>query len=292
MVKSMTGFGRACKEVDGYVITVELKSVNHRYFDFSSRCPRQYGFIDDKIKSFVNSKVARGKIDCYVGIEALNTESADVVVNNTLASAYVKALKELSTNYDLKEDFGASTVARFPDVLIVKKADEDEDKIWQLVKTVAEEAIDKFTQMRCVEGRKMYDDVYSRSQFILDTVSFIEERSPQTVKEYNDKLVERVHELLGDVTLDESRILQEVAIYADKVAVAEETVRLRSHIAQLREFISSDEPVGRKLDFLVQEINRETNTIGSKCNDVEIAKKVVEVKAEIEKIREQIQNIE
>lgn len=292
MVKSMTGFGRACKEVDGYVITVELKSVNHRYFDFSSRCPRQYGFIDDKMKSFVNSKVARGKIDCYVGIEALNTESADVVVNNTLASAYVKALKEISTNYDLKEDFGASTVARFPDVLIVKKADEDEEKIWQLVKTVAEEAIDKFTQMRCVEGRKMYDDVYSRSQFILDTVSFIEERSPQTVKEYNDKLVERVHELLGDVTLDESRILQEVAIYADKVAVAEETVRLRSHIAQLREFISSDEPVGRKLDFLVQEINRETNTIGSKCNDVEIAKKVVEVKAEIEKIREQIQNIE
>lgn len=292
MVKSMTGFGRACKEVDGYVITVELKSVNHRYFDFSSRCPRQYGFIDDKIKSFVNSKVARGKIDCYVGIEALNTESADVVVNNTLASAYVKALKEISTNYDLKEDFGASTVARFPDVLIVKKADEDEEKIWQLVKTVAEEAIDKFTQMRCVEGQKMYDDVYSRSQFILDTVFFIEERSPQTVKEYNDKLVERVHELLGDVTLDESRILQEVAIYADKVAVAEETVRLRSHIAQLREFISSDEPVGRKLDFLVQEINRETNTIGSKCNDVEIAKKVVEVKAEIEKIREQIQNIE
>ena len=292
MVKSMTGFGRACKEIDGYVITVELKSVNHRYFDFSSRCPRQYGFIDDKIKSFVNSKVARGKIDCYVGIEALNTESADVVVNNTLASAYVKALRELSSSYDLKEDFGASVIARFPDVLVVKKADEDEEKIWQLVKTVAEEAVDKFIEMRCVEGKKMYDDVYSRSQFILDTVSFIEERSPQTVKEYNDKLVERVHELLGDVTLDESRILQEVAIYADKVAVAEETVRLRSHIAQLREFISSDEAVGRKLDFLVQEINRETNTIGSKCNDVEIAKKVVEVKAEIEKIREQIQNIE
>ncbi len=292
MVKSMTGFGRACKEINGYVITVELKSVNHRYFDFSARTPRQYGFIDDKIKSFVNSKVARGKIDCYVGIEALNTESADVVVNNTLASAYVKALKELSHSYDLKEDYGAATVARFPDVLVVKKAEEDEEKIWQLVKQVAEEAIDKFTQMRCVEGKKMYDDVYSRSQFILDTVSFIEERSPQTVKEYNDKLVERVHELLGDVTLDEGRILQEVAIYADKVAVAEETVRLRSHISQLREFISSDEAVGRKLDFLVQEINRETNTIGSKCNDVEIAKKVVDIKAEIEKIREQIQNIE
>lgn len=274
------------------MITVELKSVNHRYFEFLCRCPRQYGFIDDKIKSFVNSKVARGKIECYVGIEALNTESADVVVNNTLANAYVKALKEISTNYDLKEDFGASTIARFPDVLIVRKSEEDEEKIWQLVKTVANEAVEKFIDMRKVEGKKMYDDVYSRSQFILDTVSFIEERSPQTVKEYNDKLVERVHDLLGDVTLDEGRILQEVAIYADKVAVAEETVRLRSHISQLRDFISSDEAVGRKLDFLIQEINRETNTIGSKCNDVEIARKVVEVKAEIEKIREQIQNIE
>lgn len=292
MVKSMTGFGRACKEIDGYMITVEIKSVNHRYFEFSCRCPRQYGFIEDKIKSFINSKVARGKIECFVGIEALNTESADVVVNNTLAGAYVKALKELSNNYGLKEDFGASTVARFPDVLIVRKSEEDEDKIWQLVKTVADEAVEKFIEMRKVEGKRMYDDVYSRSQFILDTVSFIEERSPQTVKEYNDKLVERVHELLGDVSLDESRLLQEVAIYADKVAVAEETVRLRSHISQLRDFISSDEAVGRKLDFLIQEINRETNTIGSKCNDVEIARKVVDVKAEIEKIREQIQNIE
>ena len=292
MVKSMTGFGRACKEIEGYMITVEIKSVNHRYFEFSCRCPRQYGFIDDKIKSFINSKVARGKIECFVGIEALNTESADVVVNNTLAGAYVKALKELSDNYDLKEDFGASTVARFPDVLVVRKSEEDENKIWQLVKTVADEAVEKFIEMRKVEGKRMYDDVYSRSQFILDTVSFIEERSPQTVKEYNDKLVERVHELLGDVSLDENRLLQEVAIYADKVAVAEETVRLRSHISQLRDFISSDEAVGRKLDFLIQEINRETNTIGSKCNDVEIARKVVDVKAEIEKIREQIQNIE
>ena len=292
MVKSMTGFGRACKEIDGYMITVEIKSVNHRYFEFSCRCPRQYGFIDDKIKSFINSKVARGKIECFVGIEALNTESADVVVNNTLAGAYVKALKELSDNYGLKEDFGASTVARFPDVLIVRKSEEDENKIWHLVKTVADEAVEKFIEMRKVEGKRMYDDVYSRSQFILDTVSFIEERSPQTVKEYNDKLVERVHELLGDVSLDESRLLQEVAIYADKVAVAEETVRLRSHISQLRDFISSDEAVGSKLDFLIQEINRETNTIGSKCNDVEIARKVVDVKAEIEKIREQIQNIE
>lgn len=292
MVKSMTGFGRAVKELDGYVITVELKSVNHRYFEFSSRCPRQYGFIDEKIKSFVNSRVERGKVDCYVGIEALNTESADVVVNHTLASAYVKALKEIAQSYDLKEDFGASTISRFSDVLVVKKAEEDEEKIWTLVKEVASEAVDKFIEMRQTEGKRMYDDVYSRSSFILDCVSYIEERSPETVKEYNDKLVQRVHDLIGDVSLDESRVIQEVAIFADKVAVAEETVRLRSHIEQLREFLNSDTAVGRKMDFLVQEINRETNTIGSKCNDVDIARRVVDMKAEIEKIREQIQNIE
>ena len=292
MVKSMTGFGRAVKELDGYVITVELKSVNHRYFEFSSHCPRQYGFIEEKIKSFINSGVARGKVECYVGIDALNTESADVEINNTLASAYVKALRNIAQTYNLKEDFGASTLSRFQDVLIVKKAEEDEDKIWSLVKEVASEALDKFVEMRSTEGKKLYDDIYSRSSFILNCVSFIEERSPQTVREYNDKLIARVHELIGDVSLDENRIIQEVAIYADKVAVAEETVRLRSHIEQLREFLSSDEAVGRKMDFLVQEINRETNTIGSKCNDVDIARKVVDMKAEIEKIREQIQNIE
>lgn len=292
MLKSMTGFGRAQKEIDGYVITVEIKSVNHRYFEFSSRIPRQYGFLDEKLKSYINGKVSRGKIECYVTIEALNTDTADVVVNHTLATAYVNALKEIAETYELKDDFGASTISRFPEVLVVRKSDEDEEKLWGYVQEVCSEAIDKFVAMREVEGSKMKDDIYSRGQFILDCVSYIEERSPQTVKEYNDKLVERVHELLGDVSLDESRILQEVAIYADKVAVAEETVRLRSHIEQLNAFISSDEPVGRKMDFLVQEINRETNTIGSKANDVDIARKVVDIKAEVEKIREQIQNIE
>lgn len=292
MLKSMTGFGRAQKEIDGYVITVEIKSVNHRYFEFSSRVPRQYGFLDEKLKSYINGKVSRGKIECYVTIEALNTDTADVVVNHTLATAYVNALKEIAETYELKDDFGASTISRFPEVLVVRKSDEDEEKLWGYVQEVCSEAIDKFVAMREVEGSKMKDDIYSRGQFILDCVSYIEERSPQTVKEYNDKLVERVHELLGDVSLDESRILQEVAVYADKVAVAEETVRLRSHIEQLNAFISSDEPVGRKMDFLVQEINRETNTIGSKANDVDIARKVVDIKAEVEKIREQIQNIE
>ena len=292
MIKSMTGFGRAVAETDGYVITVEIKSVNHRYFEFSSRIPRQYGFLDDKLKSYINSRVSRGKVECYVSIDALNTEAAQVVVNNTLASAYVSALKELSKNYDLKEDFGASTVARFQDVLVVKKADEDEEKIWSYVKSVTDTALDKFIAMRTVEGEKMKNDISSRADYILSCVEYIEKRSPETVKEYNDKLVERVHDLIGDVSLDEGRVIQEVAIYADKVAVAEETVRLRSHLDQLKAFINADEPVGRKMDFLVQEINRETNSIGSKANDVDIARKVVDIKAEVEKIREQIQNIE
>ena len=292
MIKSMTGFGRAVAETDGYVITVEIKSVNHRYFEFSSRIPRQYGFLDDKLKSYINSRVSRGKVECYVSIDALNTEAAQVVVNNTLASAYVSALKELSKNYDLKEDFGASTVARFQDVLVVKKADEDEEKIWSYVKSVTDMALDKFIAMRTVEGAKMKNDISSRADYILSCVEYIEKRSPETVKEYNDKLVERVHDLIGDVSLDEGSVIQEVAIYADKVAVAEETVRLRSHLDQLKAFINADEPVGRKMDFLVQEINRETNTIGSKANDVDIARKVVDIKAEVEKIREQIQNIE
>ena len=259
MIRSMTGFGRAVQEIDGYVITVELKSVNHRYFEFSSRVPRQYGFIEDKLKSFVNSRVSRGKVDCFVGIEALNTEAA---------------------------------IARFPDVLVVRKVEEDEDKIWSYVQTVAAAALDKFVAMREVEGAKMKADVAGRAQTILDCVAFVEERSPQTVREYNEKLAARVHELLGDVTLDEGRLLQEMAIFADKVAVAEETVRLRSHIAQLGKFLEAEEPIGRKMDFLVQEINREANTIGSKASDVAIGGKVIDIKAEVEKIREQIQNIE
>ena len=292
MLKSMTGFGRAVAETDGYVITVELKSVNHRYFEFSTRVPRQYGFLEEKLKSFINSRVSRGKVDCFVGVEALNTEAADVVVNNTLASAYVKALKEISDNYDLKEDFGAYSISRFPDVLVVKKSEEDEEALWLKVKDVCEDAVEKFNNMRSNEGEKLYNDIKSRGEHIIDIVSFIEERSPKTVKEYNDKLVERVHDLIGDASLDEARIIQEVAIYADKVAVAEETVRLRSHIDQLNQFLDSDEPIGRKMDFLIQEINREANTIGSKANDVDIARKVVDIKAEVEKIREQVQNIE
>uniref|UniRef100_UPI0040286924 YicC/YloC family endoribonuclease n=1 Tax=Eubacterium sp. TaxID=142586 RepID=UPI0040286924 len=292
MIKSMTGFGRAMAEKDGYVISVELKSVNHRYFEFNCRLPRQYGFAEEKLKSYVNSKVSRGKVDCFLGIEALDTDNADVVVNHTLASAYIKAMNELAQEYSLKNDISSVSISRFPDVFVLKKADEDEEKLWGYIKEVADEAIEKFVAMRETEGEQMKKDVLSRADYILDCVSFIESRSPQTIKEYNDKLIARVHELIGDASLDENRIIQEVAIYADKVAVAEETVRLRSHISQLKEFLESSEPIGRKMDFLVQEINRETNTIGSKACDVDIARKVVDIKAEVEKIREQIQNIE
>lgn len=202
----MTGFGRAVQEIDGYVITVELKSVNHRYFEFSSRVPRQYGFIEDKLKSFVNSRVSRGKVDCFVGIEALNTEAAQVAVNHTLAGAYNTALQEIADTYGAKQDWGAAAIARFPDVLVVRKAEEDEDKIWSYVQTVAAAALDKFVAMREVEGAKMKADVAGRAQTILDCVAFVEERSPQTVREYNEKLAARVHELLGDVTLDEGSL--------------------------------------------------------------------------------------
>lgn len=292
MAKSMTGYGRSQEMIDGMNITVEIKSVNHRYFDFSSRTPRTYGFLDEKLKSFVQSRVSRGKIECYVQVDNLEDDSVVVEVNQSLADGYVKAFDKLSQTYGIENNLNAGILARMNDVLVIRKAEADEDKIWNAVRTVAEKAVDKFIAMREIEGEKLRDDILSRADLILSYVAFIEERSPQTVKEYNDKLLARMQELLGDIHVEESRLLTEAAIYADKIAVAEETVRLRSHISQLREFFESTEAIGRKMDFLVQEINREANTIGSKACDVEIAKRVLEIKAEVEKIREQVQNIE
>ena len=292
MIRSMTGFGRAVQEIDGYVITVELKSVNHRYFEFSSRVPRQYGFIEDKLKSFVNSRVSRGKVDCFVGIEALNTEAAQVAVNHTLAGAYNTALQEIADTYGAKQDWGAAAIARFPDVLVVRKAEEDEDKIWSYVQTVAAAALDKFVAMREVEGAKMKADVESRLCFLEERVGRVEALSAGRVEAYTNRLYEKLKTILEDRSIDDARVLTEAAIFGDKTAVDEETVRLRSHIAQYRSILELDEPVGRKLDFLTQELNRETNTIGSKCQDLDITRTVVDMKAEIEKIREQIQNLE
>ncbi len=292
MIKSMTGYGRANKNIDSLNVTVEIKSVNHRYFEFSSRYPRIYGFLDEKMKSYVQSRVARGKIECYIQVENLEDDNVVVEVNHSLAKGYVEAFNELADRYRIDNCINASSLGRFQDVLLVRREEADEEKIWSAVRDTAQEAVDNFIDMRTVEGEKMMNDIASRADYILECVSFIEKRSPETVKEYNDKLLARMRDVLGDAHVEEQRLLTEAAIYADKIAVAEETVRLRSHIDQLRTFLVSQEAIGRKMDFLVQEMNREANTIGSKAQDVEIARRVIDIKSEIEKIREQVQNIE
>ena len=294
MIRSMTGYGRSQMMIDSMSITVELRSVNHRYFEFNSRVPRNYGFLDEKLKSFIGSLVARGKVECYVSVENLEDSEVEILVNHSLAGSYINALNELAERNDLvlRDDLVISTLARNNDIFAIHKQEADEEKIWKAVKTAAEEAVAKFVSMREAEGEKLKADVLYRADEILKKVSIIEERSPETVKEYNDKLLARINEFLSDVQVDEQRLLTECAIFADKVAVAEETVRLRSHIDQLRLFMDSNEAIGRKIDFLVQEMNREANTIGSKAQDVTIARNVIDIKAEIEKIREQIQNIE
>lgn len=292
MIRSMTGFGRAQNTVEGITATVEIKSVNHRYFDFSCRVPRNYGFLEEKLKNYIQSRVTRGKIECYVQIEAQEAEECIVKVNHSLAKGYIDALNEIGDQYGLDNDITVSAVARNHDIFSVHKSEADEEIIWKAVNTVAADAVDSFIAMREREGEKLKDDILSRCDLIIENVAFIEERSPQTVIEYNNKLLERMQNVLSDVQVDEQRLLTEAAIYADKIAVAEETVRLRSHIGQMHEFMKSDVAIGRKMDFLVQEFNREANTIGSKAQDVEIARRVIDIKSEVEKIREQVQNIE
>ncbi len=293
MIKSMTGYGRAEAEVGGKVITVELKSVNHRFFEFSCRTTRGYAFLEEKLKSYVNSRVSRGKIDMYVSVITCDEDAdAEVIVNHSLASGYAKALEEIAARYEVTNDATASMIARFPDVLTIHKAPEDEQQVLDAVLPVAREAVDKFIAMREVEGKRLYEDVLSRTKTILGIVEIIEKESPRIVEEYERRLRDRIEELLGNNTYDPQRVLTEVAVFADKVAVAEETVRLRSHIDQMASFMNSNESIGKKLDFIVQEMNREANTTGSKIQDAELAHQVVNIKAEIEKIREQIQNIE
>lgn len=293
MIRSMTGYGRATGTFDGMDITLEIKSVNHRYFEFSSRVPRNYGFLDEKLKSFFQGKIARGKVECYLQIDTAGQQETVVKLNRSLAQGYINAYNELSEAFGIENDIKVSDMARVGDIFSVSKEPEDEEQICSDVLSVAEQALERFMDMRTAEGEKLRDDISSRLDFILEKVLFIEQRSPQTVKEYNDKLLARMREVLADVHVDEQRLLTEAAIYADKIAVAEETVRLRSHIDQFRKFFDENGgAIGRKMDFLVQEINREINTIGSKAQDIEIARCVVDVKAEIEKIREQVQNIE
>lgn len=292
MVKSMTGYGRAQKELDGLTVTVELKSVNSRYLEFSSRVYKNYSFLEDKLKSYVRQLISRGKVECSVQIDTTETDDVIVQLNESLASGYVSAVKSLVEKFGLEDDFTVSRLAAHNDIFNIRKAPADEDKIWEAVRQTLDEATESFVVMREAEGKKLIEDILSRADLIISYVEKIEVRSPETIKEYNEKLLARMKELLGDANVEQQRLLTEAAIFADKIAVAEETVRLRSHIDQLREMTGSKEPIGRKMDFLVQEINREANTIGSKANDIEIARLVIEIKAEVEKIREQVQNIE
>ena len=292
MVLSMTGYGRAEQVLNGRDIVVELRSVNSRFFEYSSRVPRTCSFLEDKLKKLVAAKVSRGKVELNLSIQNVAAADTVVQVNWQLAKSYQTAMQAMSEKLDLKNDVTVSTICRFPDVLTQTAAPADPDTLWADVEQVAQQAIAAFVSMRAVEGEKLALDVSSRVDTIEETVSKVEAQSPQTVAAYRQRLEAKMQEVLQSTTIDESRILTEAAIFADKVAVDEETVRLRSHIAQLRDMLQSGEPVGRKLDFLIQEVNRECNTIGSKCNDLTVARDVVNMKAEVEKIREQVQNME
>ena len=292
MVKSMTGYGRAEKTADGCSIVVELRSVNNRYLDCNVRIPRLYLFAEDAIKTRVQKTISRGKVDVFVTLDNSGAGKTNVTVNKPVADSYYAALKELGETYNLSGDVSVALLSRFPEVLLAQEEEQDVEKMAADICSVLDAALADFDQMRTREGERMKEDVLSRAALIEEKVSLVEERSPQTVSEYRAKLEARMNEVLANTQIDPARILTEAAIFADKVAVDEETVRLRSHISQMRDMLDKGGAVGRKLDFLIQEFNREANTIGSKCSDIEIARHVVDVKAEIEKIREQIQNIE
>lgn len=294
MIKSMTGYGRARQTLNNRDITVEVRSVNNRYLDTAVKLPRAYIFTEDAIKQRVQMAVSRGKVDVFVTIDASAADSTVVTVNEPLAKSYLEALRKISAMNPsaMRGDYSAVDIARFPDVLTVTKAEEDLESAQADICAVVDEALAAYNAMRAVEGEKLAADIGSRLDTIETLTGKVEARSPETVKEYREKLTARMQEVLQSTAIEESRILTEAAIYADKIAVDEETVRLRSHVSQLRTMLASDEPMGRKMDFLIQEVNRESNTVGSKCNDVEIARVVIELKAEVEKIREQAQNIE
>ena len=292
MIKSMTGFGRAAESANGFEVTVELRSVNHRYFEFSSRMPRAFQFAEEKLKTLCQQSISRGKVEASVFIEDTTENSTEIEINRQYTEAYLTALKKLSKEYGIKNDVKISSLVGNNEIFKLRRKEIDDEAVIEAVLPVAEEAIKSFIAMRETEGERLSADISSRADTILEKVSLIEARSPETVKAYRERLELKIKELLADAKVDEQRLITETAIFADKVAVDEETVRLRSHIKQLLSLLEEKGPVGKKLDFIVQEMNRETNTIGSKAQDVEIAHIVVDIKSEIEKIREQVQNIE
>ena len=292
MIKSMTGYGSGSAQGGGKTFTVEIKSVNSRYSDFSVKMPRIYTFLEDPLRKAAGEIINRGKVDIYVNVESEGDEACSVNLNASLAGAYLDALRTLSETLGVTSNATAETFLRIPDVFTVEKAPDDAQLITDTVLSALKEALGEFDAMRITEGEKLVLDLKEHLEFIKNATEEIEKRSPQIVSEYRTRIEERMRDILGSATYDETRLLTEVAIFADKVNVNEETVRLKSHIAQFLKMLEDGGCVGRKIDFLIQEMNREINTIGSKSNDLDIAKIVIDVKAEIEKLREQIQNVE
>lgn len=292
MIKSMTGYGRATQNLGNREITVEIRSVNNRYLDCNVKLPRLYSFAEDAVKKKVKDAVTRGKVDVYITVAVTAGTDTSVTLNRPVLENYLAAMKTIAAEYDVRDDISVTALTRLPDVFVIEKEEGDEEQEQQELLSVVEEALEKHTQMRITEGEALEQDLRNRAATILDLVAKVEEQSPKTVQEYRDRLSAKMQEILENTSIDESRILTEAAIFADKVAVDEETVRLRSHFEQMDSMLRGGGSIGRKLDFLLQEMNRETNTIGSKGNNLEQARNVVAIKAELEKIREQVQNIE
>ena len=292
LIKSMTGYGRAVETVNGREFTVEIRSVNNRYLDCSVRLPRILSFAEDAVKQAVKGAVSRGKVDVFISLRTEGGEEANVSLNAPVLQGYLTAMRQMVDQFGVTDDISVSTVSRLPEVFVIEKPEVDEQQLLSDLMFVVGKALEAYDAMRTVEGQALDRDLRSRGQSILEMVAQVEQGNGQTVADYRARLEAKIREVLEDKAIDESRILTEAAIFADKVAVDEETVRLRSHLEQMNTMLSGSGAVGRKLDFLLQEMNRETNTIGSKCTDVKLARIVVDMKAELEKIREQTQNIE
>ncbi len=292
MVKSMTGYGRAVETVNGREYTVELRSVNNRYLDCTVKLPRTLSFAEDAVKQAVKTTISRGKVDVFISLRAEGAQDVQVTLNAPVVEGYLAAMRQMVDAYDVRDDISVSTLSRLPDVFTVEKPEVDEEALRADLMSVVDKALVQYDAMRSAEGKALENDLRGRGQTILELVSQVEAGSGQTVIDYRTRLENKLKEVLANTAIDESRILTEAAIFADKVAVDEETVRLRSHLDQMNHMLTAGGAIGRKLDFLLQEMNRESNTIGSKCSDVRLARIVVEIKAELEKIREQTQNIE
>ncbi len=292
MIRSMTGYGRAVQTPLDREFTVEIRSVNNRYLDCNVKLPRSLNFAEDAVKQHVKAAVSRGKVDVFISVGSSAEEELQVSLNRPVLEGYLRAMRAMVSEYGVQDDISASTLARMPEMFQVEKPEQDEEQLMKGLLSVVDEALAAFNTMRATEGQAMEQDLRSRGNTIRELVSQVEAASPQTVADYRARLETKMREVLENTNIDENRIVQEAAIFADKVAVDEETVRLRSHLAQMDEMLSGGGAIGRKLDFLLQEMNREANTIGSKCSDLRLAKVVVDIKAELEKIREQTQNIE